>query len=125
MVTETKSGCLVKTPGKLSSCVSGKRKMHKGRQLNSSAECSTSFMNSTIESSAYDMETTITGADAGNITEPSAVLPVNTDAESSNGNFTSSSMVVNTSQQFENMTDFNLTITVECQSTLGADEITG
>ena len=52
MATETKSGRLVKTPEKFSSCVSGKRKLNKTRN------CHTSPMSSlSVQSSAADLTT--------------------------------------------------------------------
>ena len=35
MGTETKSGRVIKTPGKFSACVTGKRKLHKNRKMES------------------------------------------------------------------------------------------
>ena len=65
MATETKSGLLVKTPGKFATCVTGKHKNHKSRKadstLNSTVPAeitSTSLMvNTSLQDTSYDYDT--------------------------------------------------------------------
>ena len=58
MGTETKSGCIVKTPGKFSTCVSGKRKHHKGKKVSANLDLSvTSFAHTDIASSSMMVNT--------------------------------------------------------------------
>ena len=52
LATETKSGCLVKTLGKFSTCISGQPKSNKGRKENTSVLSST--MNSTMNTTEAD-----------------------------------------------------------------------
>ena len=49
LATETKSGRIVKTPGKFSTCVSGKRKIHKARKPEISVLINTSLETAFVE----------------------------------------------------------------------------
>ena len=55
MATETKSGRTIKTPGKFSVCVSGKRKMHKGRKNEVSSLCDTTLETAFVDDSASNI----------------------------------------------------------------------
>ena len=62
LATETKSGRLVCTPGKFSTCVSGKRKIHKTRNLSSTMESTfteSTFMDNTsmVVNTSQNMDT--------------------------------------------------------------------
>ena len=55
LATETKSGRIVKTPGKFSACVSGKRKMSRSRKPDISGISDTSFKTAFVDDGRSDV----------------------------------------------------------------------